>query len=1007
MSEAAPDATAESGTSEAVQNGTLVGAENGSSENGDVMPLETASYDETLGDETFYDDVQENPDIQEETEREEARETKDEKETKEAKDENEAKDEKEDENEDEDEEEEPPILKYTRLNKLPPSFFKKDPVSTASFGESVFVFGTHSGFIHLCRPDFSPIRTFKAHRASILSLYTDGTYFASGSMDGTIVIGSILDEKDIVMFDYKRPIHAVVLDKSYQRSRSFVYGGMSGKVVYSSKNWLDQRVELVLDQDNGPIVAILNIDDLLLWMNDKGITVYHTSTKQVISVIPRPSDSFRSDLYWPRVSFPETDRVLIAWGNYIWSLRASIKGPLNNAGAGSSVKSRILPGAASLSFRSTQEKKIEVEHAFKVDYLISGIASFKDDLWIVLAYNLPEKDEATGRFVPQNPDIKLLSSLDGSTEHDEEIGFNITENLGLNDYSLGTHIGPTSNFYYIISARDGVIAELVQLDDRLQWYLDRKMFLKAWTMSQHIVTPVKRLSFGVWHVESLVKEENWHEATEWLAKLLFLNSDEFPTGDTKSTIGTKTSTTLQADGRDAYVKEVASQWAHWSAICIKSGHVAELTAIVPTDPRWNLPKSIYSQILQFWLEAAPERAFELLGQWELDLYDAKVVTRNMEELLELDPDNASLRRQLCTLYERLFEPTKAVPHLAKLRDTKIVPFLAAHHILPAFVSDIPSFARLRFENESDIERLPVNKLESRLRDITQSLVDSRHEIPTSTILKLMFEHHLDILNYFYLEELAKIDELLIKGFGNERILLYSQYNRPKLLPFLTSHNNYDISRAIETCEMNALVDELVYLLGKTGENKKALKLIMEELDDPERAIRFAKRQNDQETWTILLEHSFSRPAFIKALLELADDQSSNFYNPITILQRMNTTVKIEGLKESVTKVSNDNDLNLIVNQLILKTVYKRSEEVSQTFYLDKIRGIEVEAKDPKLKALFDEYATVIVYYDDASKAKIELGPSADAFAKKLFTTMKMKLEHLKVLNENFKNGVVH
>ena len=165
-----------------------------------------------------------------------------------------------------DEEDEPPLLKYTRLNQLPPNFFKKDPISASVFHDNVFAFGTHSGLILLTNPDFSVIRTFKAHRASILSLYTDGVWFASGSMDGTIVIGSVADGNDIMMFDYKRPIHAVILDKNYQRTRAFICGGMSGRVVYSSKNWLDQRVETVLDQDKGPIVAIQMIDDLVLWM---------------------------------------------------------------------------------------------------------------------------------------------------------------------------------------------------------------------------------------------------------------------------------------------------------------------------------------------------------------------------------------------------------------------------------------------------------------------------------------------------------------------------------------------------------------------------------------------------------------------------------------------------------------------------------------------------------------------------------------------------------------------
>ncbi|GMF02391.1 unnamed protein product [[Candida] boidinii] len=118
-------------------------------------------------------------------------------------------DDEEEEDEEEDEDEEPPTLKYKRLTSLPARLFSKDPVSACYFHENVYIFATHSGFIHLTKPDFTTIRTLKAHRSSVLSLHSDGEYFASGSIDGTIVIGSIYDDKEIIAFDFKRPIHAV------------------------------------------------------------------------------------------------------------------------------------------------------------------------------------------------------------------------------------------------------------------------------------------------------------------------------------------------------------------------------------------------------------------------------------------------------------------------------------------------------------------------------------------------------------------------------------------------------------------------------------------------------------------------------------------------------------------------------------------------------------------------------------------------------------------------------
>lgn len=917
-----------------------------------------------------------------------------------------------DEEEEDDDDDDPPILKYSRLSQVPPNFFKTDPVSTSAFHESVFIFGTHSGTIHLCKPDFTVIRTFKAHRASILSLYTDGAFFASGSMDGTIVIGSVSDAQDIVMFDYKRPIHAVVLDRDYQRSRSFVCGGMSGKVIYSLKNWLDQRVDVTLDENHGPIISIHTIDDLVFWMNDLGITAYHITSRQVITVIEKPADAFRSDLYWPRVSFPETDRVLIAWGNYIWSLRASLKAPLNSAGAGSSVKSRLLPSAASLSFRSSvQEKSVVVEHVYKLDYLVSGIASYDGDQWIVLAYNPPIENADTGKLEPQNPDLKLIRAQDGATTHEEEIGFDSVESLGLNDYSLGYHIGLSDTRYFIISARGGVIAQKIQLDDRLQWYLDRRMYHNAWSMSKHLVKPLEHLNYGIMHLDHLVEQNDWKGAASWMSELLFLDPKEFPVGDTKSTLGTRVSSTLQLEEKEAYVKEIGAQWNQWCEIFIKSGHEKELTPIIPKDSRWSLHKSHFTRILQYWLANIDtlEEAYDLLKEWDSDLYELDGVTGTIELILELQPELTRLRRLLCDIYENSFEPAKVVPHMCILRDPNIINFLDQNHILPSFISSIPKFVKFRFKKDTDLDLLPVNQVRNTLKEVIAILVQRRFEIQPEAVVKLMADNYMDILSYVYLEELAAMDELLVRNFEDTRIKFYCQFDRPKLLPFLMNNQYYNIAKAIEICEFSAMVDELVYLLGKTGENKKALGLIMEQLDDPERAIKFAKAQTDPETWNALLEYSFSRPAYIKALIELSDDQSSKFYNPITILQRMSTENNIEGLKESITRVALDNDLNVIVNQLVLRIVYRKSEELSKKLNNDMLLGFQFSADNEDLRKVADLFETYVLTLTGKNlPPTIGLVSSVverDELAYRLATDLRTKLRHIQSLQDKLRAKV--
>ncbi|KAF5102243.1 hypothetical protein D0Z00_000426 [Geotrichum galactomycetum] len=158
-----------------------------------------------------------------------------------------------DEESDDDEEEVEPRLKYNRITQLPVTVFNKDPVSTCLTSESFFAFATHNGVVHLTKPDFTLIRSYRAHRASILGLATDGTYLASASIDGTVVIGSVLEADDISASNFKRPVHSVALDPNYKSSKTFISGGMAGDVILAkdgivaTERDLNDKIEWLVD----------------------------------------------------------------------------------------------------------------------------------------------------------------------------------------------------------------------------------------------------------------------------------------------------------------------------------------------------------------------------------------------------------------------------------------------------------------------------------------------------------------------------------------------------------------------------------------------------------------------------------------------------------------------------------------------------------------------------------------------------------------------------------------
>ncbi|KAG9233263.1 putative vacuolar protein sorting-associated protein 41 like protein [Amylocarpus encephaloides] len=193
------------------------------------------------------------------------------------------------EDDEEEEEDEEPKLKYTRLtNHLGPVYRNGD--ATSAFlvaGDKMFI-GTHNGNIHvLLLPSFKSLRVYHAHSASISSISispfppplpiavpegvsrvasqaqapnrtssitseastssprapkgrkaplvpnvpSNAIYIATSGIDGKVCVASLVDEKDVQLRDFARPVQAVALSPDFKNERSYVSGGLAGNLV--------------------------------------------------------------------------------------------------------------------------------------------------------------------------------------------------------------------------------------------------------------------------------------------------------------------------------------------------------------------------------------------------------------------------------------------------------------------------------------------------------------------------------------------------------------------------------------------------------------------------------------------------------------------------------------------------------------------------------------------------------------------------------------------------------
>ncbi|ANB16000.1 Vps41p [Sugiyamaella lignohabitans] len=816
-----------------------------------------------------------------------------------------------------DEDEEEPKLKYSRLSDLKPPVFSNNTVSTFLASETVIVFATHSGIIHMFNPDMSSIRSFRAHRASILSLSTDGTYLASGSLDGTVVIVSIMNQKDTSYADFKRPIHAVALDPNYKSTRAYVSAGTAGSVIHSEKNWFGSRSDTVLYTSEDPIISLNWVNNLIIWMNEDGIILYSTHRKSILRRIDRPANAPRADLYKPRICFPDSNRIFIAWVDHIWNIKIT---------TGSEAKPKPTIGAPSFLSSSASvlsphaDEIIEVENVHKLPWLLSGILPFKDAV-MILVYAKADGQEASvssrKRPTPDPPELKLIDWLTGEETYADVLSMRGYERLGLDDYHLGHFHGNRSmpDKYFIVSGTDAIVAEERTMLDRLNWLDEKHMYKKSWEMSASLVDPISRIAIGIKHVESLIDKEKWGEAAAFLKIILSQPSID------KSVL--------------------REEWDRWGWIFVNSNHISELAQVLPIDDELEIKEDLYDSIINYCLDNDRKTLVSLIYNWPPSLYDYNLLKNQLEDLINESETSSSInqmRMALADLYTRTNDPLSALQHLLALHHATVIDHISKYHLLPQIHAMIPQVFIYNLTDE-ELENAPLEVIRDKTKHTINLFVEGRHQLEPKVIIRaLSGNNKLDVMLFLYLEELTIKDSFISREFANLQIKLYAEFDRRKLMGFLNRNSHYNLTEALKVCDQNNYTPELVYLLGKVGQHQRALRLIIEKIGDPEQALEFAKSQNDQDLWNDLIHHSLKHPLFIKVLLE----KGNGSIDPVQLIRDIPPGTSIPGLKEALLNLFRDKEMLQSLNMGALDIIKDEGKSYSQHLRSIRLKGDSVD-----------------------------------------------------------------
>ncbi|KAI4491843.1 PREDICTED: vacuolar protein sorting-associated protein 41 homolog [Polistes canadensis] len=510
--------------------------------------------------------------------------------------------------------------------------------------------------------------------------------------------------------------------------------------------------------------------------------------------------------------------------------------------------------------RDLPEFVVDPVSTFQVDFYISGIAPLDNQLILLGCLKELDKDSKS-----QRPTLHIVEPKceDFSVICANSLTLRGYKEYSCNDYHLDCLT--SENRYFIVSPKDVVVASLYDCDDRVEWLISHGKFeqaLEAVSASngkeckRHTLVDVGRV-----YLDHLLAHEKYDEAGKLCLKVL---------------------------GRDKKL---------WEEEVYKFAMVHQLRSISSYLPRGDvsLDPLIYEMVLYEYLKMDPDGFLELVKEWSPTLYTvAAVVNGVLEHLLVHKQRQNVLLEALAILYIHDGKYDKALAMYLKLRHKDVFHLIQKYQLYNSVYDMIEELM------DSDAERA-IQFLLKKDND--------QFRVPPEIVVRKLQQKHLYL--YMYLDALDKIDTKDSKGkYHGLLVQLYAEYSRDKLLPLLRRSDNYLIQEALDICSQRKFYPEMVYLLGRIGNISEALALMTRELDDMESAIAFCQEHDDEELWNDLVNYSLDKPKAITFLLQ----NIGTYVDPRLMVQRINPSLEIPGLKKALVKMMCDYNLQVSIQE---------------------------------------------------------------------------------------------
>ena len=544
---------------------------------------------------------------------------------------------------------------------------------------------------------------------------------------------------------------------------------------------------------------------------------------------------------------------------------------------------------------------------------------------------------------------------------------------------------------FIQSPYDCALAIRRDKGDRLKWLMERGMYEEAWKLvDRHPEVAADGASIDKGSRPSTPRSKGQTGGS--LADFFADEASSLRSGERKAQAAENekrrigemwlqqlvSASQWEEAGRVAgKVLGTSSRWERWVWTFAEADKFDEITPFIPSGADSALPGVVYEVVLGYYVKVDPGRLKELLDDWDLalGLYDIGTISRAVESRLANDEDDVSegtedwrlLTECLAKLYladgkfkEALrcwISVQNAEEAFRLLKEEKVLDGIAEE--------DVPGLLMLRVTPEL-MKGDSLRDLDHATEEAVSFLVEEalRGTLMPRSVIEVLHRKgdNFKPFLYFYLRGLwhgssannteqkhqprGKFDHLLIdqghalvEDHADLALDLFAEYDRALLMTFLRASSVYSFDKATAICERMQYIPELVYVFSKTGQTKRALMLIIDELGDVQQAMEFAKENPD--LWDDLLDYSMDKPykpPFIRGLLE----EAGTAIDPIKLVKRIPEGVEIEGLKQGIQKLMREYDVQFDISEGVARVLRGEVSAGMETLRAGRAKGVRFE-----------------------------------------------------------------